>query len=470
VRLTRGQLLSGAAATALAGAGVYELVDRHGTAPARPAAPPAPPEQHLLPGTRIVRDNGVEVIEPPLHTQVVTLRLTVAPGRRELRDARGALEHALASLERRYPPTPAGVGIAVGWGLPYFRRFVPALADMHLPLDRRASRAAGSQVRALLDAERFPSDPSATILEQNDAVLLLRADRLAPIADAAAELVTRLGIWQPTSIRRGFAGGGFGGGQSLPKRMALAAGVPGADLIPDGAELFLGFTSTQRAAMGPGRIANLETLGYADGGPGGYFTSGTTMHLSHIAEDLESWYLAFDFGQRLSTLFHPGLRAPEGTRTVRQGPADVTTTADNVRGYHHGGAIGHSGAIQTASRLQADVTGTDGTVYRAGTAVPQRADANTLDNPFFWSSRPAADGMRDGAAAGVHFVVFHPTSDDFRRTRLAMDGVLPDGTRLPLPARSRRQGINSILTTTHRQNFLVPPRRHRSLPLVEFLR
>jgi len=26
-----------------------------------------------------------------------------------------------------------------------------------------------------------------------------------------------------------------------------------------------------------------------------------------------------------------------------------------------------------------------------------------------------------------------------------------------------------VLTTTHRQNFLVPPRRHRSFPLVERL-
>jgi hypothetical protein len=48
-----------------------------------------------------------------------------------------------------------------------------------------------------------------------------------------------------------------------------------------------------------------------------------------------------------------------------------------------------------------------------------------------------------------------------------MDGVLPDGTRLPLPARARGQGFNSILRTTHRQNFLVPPRRHRAFPLVE---
>ena len=33
--------------------------------------------------------------------------------------------------------------------------------------------------------------------------------------------------------------------------------------------------------------------------------------------------------------------------------------------------------------------------------------------------------MGDGPAAGLHFVVFNPTSDDFHRNRLAMDGVMP---------------------------------------------
>ena len=48
-----------------------------------------------------------------------------------------------------------------------------------------------------------------------------------------------------------------------------------------------------------------------------------------------------------------------------------------------------------------------------------------------------------------------------------MDGVLPDGTKLPVAPQSRAQGFNSVLTTTHRQNFLVPPRAHRSFPLAE---
>jgi hypothetical protein len=120
-----------------------------------------------------------------------------------------------------------------------------------------------------------------------------------------------------------------------------------------------------------------------------------------------------------------------------------------------------------ASRLDRDIVAHDGTVYRKGTAVPQRADFNTLDNPFAWSADPLRDRFDRRPVPGVHFVVFNPTSDDFRRVRLAMDGVLPDGARLGFSARSIGQGVNSVLRTTHRQNFLVPPRAHRSFPLSE---
>jgi hypothetical protein len=193
------------------------------------------------------------------------------------------------------------------------------------------------------------------------------------------------------------------------------------------------------------------------------------MHLSHIAEDLEAWYINFDFAERVATAFRPGLNVADGTMTVRQDAKDTASAADNERDYHRDERIGHSGAIQTASRLQADVVGADGTRYPKGTAIPHRADFNTLDNPFAWSATPEGDGMSSGPAAGVHFVVFNPTSDDFHRNRLAMDGVLPGGTRLEFTPRARGQGFNSVLRTTHRQNFLVPPRRHRSFPLVDLI-
>jgi hypothetical protein len=51
--------------------------------------------------------------------------------------------------------------------------------------------------------------------------------------------------------------------------------------------------------------------------------------------------------------------------------------------------------------------------------------------------------------------------------RLSMDGALPSGKPLVFEPGALGQGFNAILSTSHRQNFLVPPRAHRALPLVE---
>jgi hypothetical protein len=412
-----------------------------------------PPEQHLI-SLATTTSEGVEVVVPPLHSEIVTATLHDV----DLRKAQTQLEDVLRRLDATYVSNPAGLGVVVAWGLPYFGR-VHAAAERHLPFDRRAQKP------VLLPTRRFPSDPASTLLEQNDVAFLLRSDVAAHIDDARKQLAA-LDFLHVTSIRKGFAGGGFAGKRSLPKKMALAAGVPGADLIPDTSELFLGFTSTQKAGLGPRLIANHETLGYVDL-RGGYFHGGTHMHLSHINEDLEAWYLNFDFSERVLTAFAPGQKAKFNQQTVPQGPRDAHDATQMRTTYRRTGRIGHSGAIQPTSRLQQDHIGPDGTHYPKGTAVPQRADFNTLDNPFFFSASPGRDQYTDTPSAGVHFVVFNPTGDDFERNRLAMDGVLPDGTKLDLAPRSRAQGFNSVLTTTHRQNFLVPPRRHRSFPLAE---
>src|SRR6187551_1047736 len=99
MRLTRRQLVGGAAASALGAAGIYELANRLGSAPARVAAGPRPPEQHLLGGIRVVTDNDVEVLVPPLHHQVVTAKLQVDESPAALAEARQSLEEALARLE-----------------------------------------------------------------------------------------------------------------------------------------------------------------------------------------------------------------------------------------------------------------------------------------------------------------------------------------------------------------------------------
>src|SRR5581483_3631387 len=322
MRLTRRRALTAAAAGAVGATGIYELVDRlSGGTPKRAANPVPLPEQHLLDGVRVVRSDGVEVLVPPLHHEVLTAVVDV--DRAGVADARGELERVLAGLEADYVPSPAGLGVTLGWGLPYFHRLVPEATRRLLPHDRRADRP------VVFDAERFPSDPPETRLESNDVAIVLRSDVRAHIDDAVERLRASK-LLHLTSIRRGFAGGGFEGqgGLSLPKQMATAAGIPGADLIPDRAELFLGFTSTQKAGIGPGAIANFETLGYVDFRGSDYFRHGTHMHLSHIVEDVEAWYLNFDFDERIATMFRPHLAVKQGVQTVRQAPQDVSSVAD----------------------------------------------------------------------------------------------------------------------------------------------
>ena len=173
MRLTRRRLLAGAAAGALGGGGIYELVDRLASSPERPSAVRRPREQHLLEGMETISDEGVEVLVPPLHHRVVTAK--VRPGT-DLRAAQAELERRLRDLDRRFEPTPAGLGVTVAWGLPYFRRHVPGPARTHLPVDVRATRERNRPVSVLLDAVRFPSDPDETVLDDNDLAVLLRSD------------------------------------------------------------------------------------------------------------------------------------------------------------------------------------------------------------------------------------------------------------------------------------------------------
>jgi hypothetical protein len=476
--LTREMLLRKSALGALAASGVYGLVDTLVPEPARAlaTAPRHPDEQHVLRGVRIVTEHGVEVVVPPRHHQLVTAVLRGRPGRRELREARMELERALAGLDRRFASTPAGLATTVGWGRSYFRDFLPRLRDgkrfpHYLPVDVQASKRAGKRREAILDAVRFPSDPASLRLEENHLCVLFRSDSLEHIATGARAVFDSVrGVVAITSIRKGFVGGGEAGGRSLPKQLALRAGLPTARLIPDNAQLFLGFTSTQRSALGPDLIANFETLpDVTDQWPDGYFRGGTTMHVSHLHEDLDTWYARFSYIRRVWAAFKPGLALADGTLVLPEGPEEIQSLPTVVAEARDKGLVGHSGSLQPATRLAEPVVGNHGVRYPQGTALIHRADFNTLDNPFFWSARPAQDEMAKHAAPGLHFVAFTATSDLFHGARLAMDGRYSAGRTTPFRPRAEEQGLNSVIHATHRQNFLVPPRRHRSFPLAELL-
>jgi len=472
--LSRRELLQ-RGLVALAAGNVYSLIDGLAAAPARAAATAvAHPEQYLLGGLRVVNELGIDVILPPLHHRVVTARVRVSGGTKLLQ-AQTRLERALVALERRYPATPAGLGVTVSWGLPYFRRLVPKLADgrrypSYLPVDRAASKAGHKRVAAVLDAARFASDPAEVVLGADDVVFLFRSDNAAHLDDAYHALLVSLGdLFAVRSVRNGFGGGGFAPGPGLAKQMALAAGVPGAELIVDGVQMFLGFTSTQKAAMAPDRIASFETLrGLTDQIPRSYWAGGAAMHLSHLNEDLERWWSQAPFPEQLTAMTRPGLSVPDKTYTIAEDVSRVERAADVHSDLARFGAVGHSATLQTVSRLGADTRDAYGVARTRGTAIIQRADFNTLDNPFASGVGPAESSSRP--AAGLHFVAFAPTSDLFNRTRRAMDGALGDGSSLALDPNAPALGFNSFIHATHRQNFVTPPRAHRSFPLVDQLK
>ena len=158
---------------------------------------------------------------------------------------------------------------------------------------------------------------------------------------------------------------------------------------------------------------------------------------------------------------------PTGTQTVPEDASVLQTQKDVIDGFESNGIVGHSASLQPLSRLAAATVDNYGKRYAAGTALVQRADFNTLENPFGWTIDKRGDGWRAKPAAGLHFVSFTATASIFERVRRAMDGHYPDGKGTGLPPRDAELGLNNILRTTHRQNFLVPPRAHRSFPLAE---
>ena len=482
----------------------YKMADAIATPPDRPAAGATlpPEEQYLLQATQVINVDGsglqhkrgsVAIHVPPLHDHVVTATLKVSPSPSALQEAQQHLESVLADLESRFAPTPAGVGITVAWGLPYFEQFIPSLGKAsdffeagtrfptYLPVDLATSKTQGGRVYALQEARTFPSDQpppgfGPVRLEQNHVAVLLRSDSLANItaatnalfgsgSDQAGSLLT------VTSIRQGFTGGGFYGDQGLPSKLALAAGIPGAASIPHQSPLFMGFTSTLVSNMGPDVIANLETLrGMTDQWPNGYFKQGTTMHLSHLYEDLETWYTKGfpTYEQQVQAMQYPGISpAPaHGTYALQPPGQSARQVAKGVKRYH---SYGHSGSLSVVDSTASRTKSNYGETYPAGTTIPVRGDFNTLDNPFQYTSDPTGDHYSSQPAAGLHFLMFQPTIGIFNSVRLAMDGQFP-GATISVSPQSAHAGINSVLQTTHRQNYLVPPRRHRSFPLAEFLR
>jgi hypothetical protein len=261
----------------------------------------------------------------------------------------------------------------------------------------------------------------------------------------------------------------------VAKTLGLERRAAGASSIPQFAQLSMGFTSTQTQALGPDNIVSFETLkGATDQWPAGYFAAGCAMHLSHLYLDLDAWY-AKPYSERVAEMFNPRATATDGTLTIPNGPNEVSTKlqveADATA--PGGGKAGHNSLLQQATRLGSDTLDNYGRLRKKGTAIPIREDFNTLDDPFAWM--PGDTALRNGNRPGLHFVAFVPSHLAFHKARFAMDGYTPDGNPMVMtngaqfPVLGAAAGINAISKASHRQNYVVPPRKNRSFPLAELL-
>ena len=374
----------------------------------------------------------------------------------------------------------------MGYGLPYFRERIPAeIVAAHMP---RSVMAGTEGAWAVTDSIRFPKDPETVVLERHDVVFHFLSDYRNHIEDVLDALFqpgehtlngipvndTYVGdLLTVTTIRRGFVG------RNMPKAIGERLGIPGATQIPDGAMLFMGFTSTGTDTVGMGNLPSFETIpGFTDQTPNSYFAQGTAMHLSRTAIDLEGWY-ALSPTERLQRMYHA--RSTGDPQALTHGsaplpvPGDFLRSVRNLTSFEEAiehlrdydarrfGVLGHALQMHDIDRLLEGTISAYGERLPAGAVYFLREDFSTIENPFSYSTD---DAISPEPKAGLHFVGFGPSSQHFESMRLRMDSV---DLQQRYDLQDENIGLAKFLTTTHRQNFLLPPRAHRSMPLAELI-
>jgi hypothetical protein len=453
--------------------------------------------------------NGLQFHFGPVFTLFVTAKLTRTPTKQDQQ----VLTDALNVVEANYDFSPSGVFVFTAYGLPYFQRLPSSLVANHMP-------------RLLADNSRFvleeavpsPTDVSPqnpqikkktynvpVVIESNDVLFSLRSDNMVNLFEVLGWLQGSgiingnfvaspefNGLFSFTSARLMFVQPG------LPRQLANLAGLPYARKINPTSPMWMGFADQHVNAAGPAPIvtfvgnskAKLSTAKAGD-----YFDNGSIQHLSHVIEDLAQFYDSSDpenpetFSERVQYMFSSrnengdiGLLYPQDPRDAFSNGgglnatsipaeqqrsaylpnvyfgADASLTNYDVNTFKQGTKklrVGHEAALQRSSRLA------DGTPLHI-----------RMDGPGF----DALDVPDGSSQPKLQFSGFFPTAEFFRVMRsnaASLDLVaapIGDASSVPAgvqPSDPDDDGLERHITATRRQNFLVPPRRHRVFPLVE---
>jgi hypothetical protein len=288
----------------------------------------------------------------------------------------------------------------------------------------------------------------------------------------------------------------------MPRKVANSNNLEFAARINPNSSMTMGFVDQQVNASGPPQIVTFvgnSSAKLTDAAPGSYFDNGSIAHFSHDIEDLYQFYATpgqdsnrpdgEPFTERLQYMFRSNqLGTANGIPTagntdqftngggpafinnVFQGTNDAMLSAQDSGGtftpgnssqtatFTGTGRIGHIAALQRVSRAA------DGTPLHIRNDGP---GFDGMDVPAF-RTFPGSNGVNVPAGTGqfkLQFLMFVPTADLFARMRAAT--AAQDLQHQFLNNEDDDNGLERFITATRRQNFLVPPRRHRAFPLLE---
>jgi hypothetical protein len=418
---------------------------------------------------------------PPVFTGFATVQL----GGRPSSGDQQALANALAEIESAYSFSPSGAFTYVAYGLPYFRRFSNGLFSELVP------RLASDTTRFALEeavpspTDVSPSNPGVTKqnfnvpvqIESNDMLFEVRSDSTSHISDIlnflggsnrlAGRRVASPSLsvsFRYTSTRIEFMQVG------MPRKVANQAHLAYASEINPDSPMWMGFLDQQTDGSAPsGDVVTFAGTSHAhltNANPGDYFDNGAIQHLSHNIEDLAQFYAKAansvdpagpePFTERCQYMFRSDPIPSVGNKNqysngggpayldnVFKGTGDAAANAQAVNTFNGEHRMGHLCALQRSSRAP------DGTPLHIRNDGP---GFDRLDVPG-GSKQPK-----------LEFTVFVPTADFFQTMRVnqaSLDLVNEFGVD------PSDNGLERFLTATRRQNFLIPPRRHRAFPLIE---
>ncbi|WP_123537908.1 DUF7405 family protein [Halosimplex salinum] len=419
--LPRRQFLR--AAVALGGAAALSACLDRTDDESVPSGDPAakPPRQHAWREHVPHDDSGNSVL--PSHQ--VLLYVNVDRSGRPTADDRSTLEAALSTLDRAYEWSADGLLHTVAYSPSYFDRFEADLPNgVELPEPRALSGFETPAFDTQDAVVHLASNRPDVVLEADEA---LTGDRTSANGESVEARLTDVATVD--SRRTGFVGEG------LPAQNQDVAGIPDTKPVPEASPLFMGFTA--------GFAGNQATEDYVtiDEGP---FADGTTKVIANVRQRLEDWYGEQDRFERVAEMFSPGHAEEnlvDGVGTNLGDDSGVDQFVDDIAS--HAREYGRVGHAQKAARANRDDGG----------------DVRLLRRHF----ESTDDIGSDQAVASLHFPSLQRHISAFEEVREAMNGAdIAEAT--PAVRQRVNNGILEYIFVRRRGNFLVPPRRHRSLP------